>query len=206
MQVLFCISKALWSQMWFVLEFSGFQIFPTLSSLEDGKTVWQEVRGEGCHKFEESVFNWHLLTSSRLVFVALVYMCVVLVVTHLLFWLVHMLGCSVFFRTWLGFKEPWGLYLLLDSHSFCRFCLQICFSQRRIQEVLKTCPVNFVYENVKLFTLCAKFDTFCQLFSKITASKVEGKMTKMESRFLFNSQTKIGWRDRQVSRSHNWFL
>ena len=76
--------------------------------------------------------------------------------------------------------------------SFIGLMYHSRFSQRRIQEVLKTCPVNFVYENVKLFTLCAKFDTFCQLFSKITASKVEGKMTKMESRFLFNSQTKIG--------------
>ena len=75
LQVLFCISKALWSQMWFVLEFSGFQIFPTLSSLEDGKTVWQEVRGEGCHKFER-LFSTDTYSQVRGLYLLLWFTCV----------------------------------------------------------------------------------------------------------------------------------
>ena len=83
------------------------------------------------HKFEACICcsGLHVCCSSCYAFV-------VLVGTYMF----NIIGCSVFFRTWLGFKEPWGLYLLLDSHSFCRFCLQICFSQRRIQEVLKHAP------------------------------------------------------------------
>lgn len=53
---------------------------------------------------------------------------------------------------------------------------------------LKTCLVNFVYDDIKLFTLCPKFDTFCQLFSKITASRVEEKYDKVLLIF-YNSQT-----------------
>ena len=52
----------------------------------------------------------------------------------------------------------------------------------------KTCLVNFVYEDMKLFTLCPKFDTFCQLFSKITASRVEEKYDNDLLTF-YNSQT-----------------
>lgn len=53
---------------------------------------------------------------------------------------------------------------------------------------LKTCLVNFVYDNIKLFTLCEKFDTFCQLFSKTSASKVEEEYDK-DLLIFYNRQT-----------------
>ena len=71
--------------MLFVPEFYGFQFFPTLSSLEDGKTVWQEVRGEGCHKFE-GLFSTDTFSQFGDLYLLLWFnMCLVLVVTYLLF-------------------------------------------------------------------------------------------------------------------------
>ena len=104
---------------------------------------WQDSmaggKRRGLSQVWAAVFNWHLLTISRLVFVALVlhvccsscYAFVVLVGTYV------RLFC--FFRTWLGFKEPWGLYLLLDSHSFCRFCRYVLVKEES-RKFLKHAP------------------------------------------------------------------
>ena len=127
-QVLFCASKALWSS--WIFRFSIFS-----DSVISRR--WQDSMAEGKRRrlsqVWAAVFNWHLLTISRLVFVALVlhvscsgcYVFVVLVVTHLLFWL--------------GFKEPWGLYLSLDSHWFCRFCRYVLVKEES-RKFLKHAP------------------------------------------------------------------